>query len=162
MGQGTGREKQDRQSNGKMSHSLESFTEHVADSIRENLKETQTMKDTTTLQQVADQIENLYSVDHTRMEKAISIVKAQGIKKLSNGNYQVPSETDANHLYQVNLDHPRCNCMDYAKQSPINPEHVCKHMAASLVWNTLPDVKVVPQELQQIYAVLFPTVKVIA
>lgn len=141
--------------------SLETFAEHVAESLRENLEQ-QTMKDLTTLQATADQIENLYSVDHTRMEKTISIVKAQGIRKLSNGNFQVPSETDPNHLYQVNLDHPRCNCMDYVKQSPTNPEHVCKHMAAALIWNTLPDVKVVPQELQEIYAVLFPAVKLTA
>lgn len=113
------------------------------------------MKNLDTLPQVADQIENLYSVEHTRMVKAVSIVKAQGIKKLASGNFQVPSETDSNHLYQVNLDHPRCNCMDYAKQSTKDPEHVCKHMAACLVWHTLPDAPVTSAELESIKAILF-------
>lgn len=140
--------------------SLEHFAEHTAGFVRENLENGQ-MKNLETLPQVADQIENLYSVEHTRMVKAQAIVKAQGVKRLPNGNYQVPSETDPNHLYQVNLDHPRCNCMDYAKQSTKDVEHVCKHMAAALIWNTLPDVKVVPTELQEIYTVLFP-VKVTA
>lgn len=112
------------------------------------------MKDTTTLQSVADQIENEYSVDHTRLVKAVELVKLQAIRKLSNGNYQVPSAEDPNHLYQVNIEHPRCNCLDYARQSKVNPEHVCKHLASVLIWQMLPDAKVIPQEIQSIYAQL--------
>lgn len=143
-------------------HSLEGFAEHIADAVRENLEEAQMMKDTTNLPQIVEQIKNEYHPDAERLNKAIEIVKSQGLSKLPNGNIQVPSGTDTNHRYQVSLVRKECCCLDFAKRHVVDGNHLCKHILASLIWNALPDVKVVPEELQNIYAVLFPSMKVTA
>ena len=110
------------------------------------------MKNLTMLTDIANEIETAYCPDAARMNKAQRIVQVGGVSKLPNGNYQVQSETDPNHFYQVNLDNqsPRCNCMDFAKHVHDGDFHFCKHFLAAMIWKQLPEQKVAPRPMLDI------------
>ena len=107
------------------------------------------MKDLTRLLDTANEIEIAYCPDAARIDKAQHIIKQNGVSKLPNGNYQVQSETDPNHFYQVNLDNtsPRCNCMDFAKHVHDEDFHLCKHFLAAMMWKQLPEQKIAPRPM---------------
>ncbi len=98
------------------------------------------MKNLANLATVASAIAGKYGIDLRRLEKAVHMVQLDHVHCLPNGNCQVESDADPGHFYQVNLEHgTRCNCPDYAKRA-VNPDFMCKHIAAVLIWNELPDL----------------------
>ena len=75
--------------------------------------------------QISLGIQKRYGADAQRMYKAVQIVEAKQLKKLPNGNYDVVSQADGNHHYQVNPVYECCNCADCEKSG-----NVCKHLLA--------------------------------
>ena len=75
--------------------------------------------------QISLGIQKRYGADAQRMYKAVQIVEAKQLKKLPNGNYDVVSQSDSNHHYQVNPVYECCNCADCEKSG-----NVCKHLLA--------------------------------
>ena len=105
------------------------------------------MKNLTMLTDIANEIETAYCPDAARIDKAQHIVRQNGVSKLPNGNYQVQSETDPNHFYQVNLNSPRCNCYNFTQHVHDMDFHYCKHLIAVMIWEQLPEQKIAPRPM---------------
>lgn len=90
---------------------------------------------TETPRQIATRLALKWNVDATRTEKAIEIAERNHIDRLFNGNYQIASQNDANHFYQVNPREHTCNCQDYLKNhsSAIDQVFICKHQMAVMI-----------------------------
>lgn len=87
-------------------------------------------------------IQKRYSVDALRMYKAVAIVEAKQIHHLPSGNYEVVSQCDPNHRYQVNPRFESCNCPDCEKNG-----NVCKHLLAwKLIGKTQSDIDAQAEE----------------
>lgn len=66
-----------------------------------------------------------YGATAERMYKAVAILEAKQIRRMPNGNYEVTSQADPHHFYQVNPAYESCNCPDCEKNG-----NVCKHLLA--------------------------------
>lgn len=87
-------------------------------------------------------IQKRYGADALRMYKAVAIVKAGQIKQLPSGNYEVVSQCDPNHRYQVNPRFESCNCPDCEARG-----NVCKHLLAwKLIGKTQSDIDAQAEE----------------
>jgi hypothetical protein len=92
-------------------------------------------------------IQETFATDPTRTAHAAIIVQRGSIRLLPNGNYQVASESDWRHTYQVSLERMECNCIDFAKRNKGHshsredkPLNLCKHCIAILIWTHLPEM----------------------